>query len=250
MDLKLSKIISARGAKGYAPENTLVGIHTAADIGVKWVSLDVKLTKDSVPVLFHDEELERTTTMNGQISQKKWDEIKEVDAGSYFSESFYGESIPHFESALDVILERGLALNLFLQPSEGREEETAEIVLDNLSRIWDDHGSILITSTKPECLDVARHYFEDAPRSLYMTEQSKDWEDLAKQLEVSAITIANTEELANEFTIKAFKKNDYQLIIADVNEFDHGDKLLNLGADALITDVPDIFELEDEDEDA
>ena len=54
-------------AKGYAPENTLEGIHTAADMDVKWVELDVKLTKAKSPILFHDEELERTTGVSGKL---------------------------------------------------------------------------------------------------------------------------------------------------------------------------------------
>lgn len=242
MDVKLTKIIGYRGAKGYAPENTLVGLHTAADIGAEWVSLDVKLTKDGVPVIFADEELDRTTSGSGLINEKKWDEIKDLDAGSYFAESFYGEPIPHLEQALDTILERGLKLNLIIKPSEGREEETAEIALDTLSRIWDDHASLLITAQKPECLDVARHYFEDAPRSLYLDAQTKDWEDLAKQLEISVITIDNTQELANEFMIKSYKKQDYAVAVMGVNEPDQAEKLLNWGADTLLTDVPDIFD--------
>ena len=65
--LKLPKIIGHRGAAAYAPENTLESIHTAADMGVEWVELDVKLTQDGVPVIFHDATLDRTTNGSGPV---------------------------------------------------------------------------------------------------------------------------------------------------------------------------------------
>ena len=55
--LIIPKIIGHRGACAYAPENTLASIHAAADIGVEWVEIDVKLTRDHVPVIFHDDGL-------------------------------------------------------------------------------------------------------------------------------------------------------------------------------------------------
>ena len=84
MSLKLPKVIGHRGAAGYAPENTIEGIHTAADIGTKWVELDVKLTKDEVPIIFHDDELERTTNGHGLVAETKYEEIKQLEAGSWF----------------------------------------------------------------------------------------------------------------------------------------------------------------------
>ena len=78
MTLKLPKIIGHRGAAAYAPENTLEGIHTAADMGVEWVELDVKLTKDQIPVLFHDETLERTTNGAGNVADITYDDLKQL----------------------------------------------------------------------------------------------------------------------------------------------------------------------------
>lgn len=88
MPLKLPKIIGHRGCAAYAPENTIEGIHTAADMGVEWVELDVKLTKDQVPIIFHDETLERTTDSSGNIRDLTLQEVKELDAGSWFSDGF------------------------------------------------------------------------------------------------------------------------------------------------------------------
>jgi len=86
MPLKLPNIIGHRGAKAYAPENTIESIQTAADMGCKWVELDVKLTKDSVPVIFHDDDLDRTTNGHGPIAEMKYADLCDLEAGSWFSD--------------------------------------------------------------------------------------------------------------------------------------------------------------------
>ena len=67
---KSPRVIGHRGAAGYAPENTLASVQYAAELGVKWVEVDVKITADEVPVLFHDNRLERTTDGTGYLARK------------------------------------------------------------------------------------------------------------------------------------------------------------------------------------
>ena len=94
MALKIPPIICHRGASGYAPENTLESIRTAADLGAKWVELDVKLTRDGVPIIFHDDTLERTTNGGDRpVAECTYDEIRALEAGSWFGESFAGIKI-------------------------------------------------------------------------------------------------------------------------------------------------------------
>ena len=130
MPLKIPKVIGHRGAKAYAPENTLPSIETAADLGVEWVELDVKLTKDNVPIIFHDEGLDRTTSGTGLVAQTNYEDLRDLDAGSWFGDSFSSVRIPTLEEAVDILLKHNLGLNLEIKPCPGREKETAEIALD------------------------------------------------------------------------------------------------------------------------
>ena len=117
MRLKLPRIIGHRGVAAYAPENTLEGLHTAADMGVEWVEFDVKITKDHVPILFHDDTLERTTNGGDRpVAECTYDEIRALEAGSWFGESFAGIKIPTLEEALEVLIEHDLGLNLEIKP--------------------------------------------------------------------------------------------------------------------------------------
>src|SRR3990167_8295733 len=86
MPLKIPTIIGHRGARNYAPENTLESIHTAADMGCKWVELDVKLTKDMVPIIMHDDDLDRTTNGHGPVAEITYADLCNLEAGSWFSE--------------------------------------------------------------------------------------------------------------------------------------------------------------------
>ena len=113
-------------------------------MGVKWVELDVKLTKDDVPILFHDEELDRTTNGSGNVAEITYDDLKQLEAGSWFADSFTGIKIPTLEEAIDALINRDLGLNLEIKPCPGREKETTEVALDMLSQYWDDHNNLLI----------------------------------------------------------------------------------------------------------
>ena len=79
--LHLPRLIAHRGAKNSATENTLAAINEAATCGAGWVELDVQLTKDNVPVLFHDRTLDRTTNGSGEIKRIDSSSLTSLDAG-------------------------------------------------------------------------------------------------------------------------------------------------------------------------
>ncbi len=97
------KIVAHRGANKFAPENTLAAIKKALDIGVDMIEIDVHLTKDNQLIVIHDETLERTTNGSGRISGHTLLELKELDAGSWFSKDFIGEPLPTLDEVLEVI---------------------------------------------------------------------------------------------------------------------------------------------------
>ena len=66
--LGLPRVIGHRGAAGAAPENTLASIRKARELGASWVEFDVKLTRDGQAILFHDDDLERTTDGRGAVA--------------------------------------------------------------------------------------------------------------------------------------------------------------------------------------
>ncbi len=89
-------ITSHRGAADFAPENTLLSIQKALEVGAKRIEIDVRHTRDTVLVLMHDKKLNRTTNCNGIIYKKKYNEIESCNAG-------FDQKIPTLGEVLKLI---------------------------------------------------------------------------------------------------------------------------------------------------
>ena len=241
MSIKIPQIIGHRGAAGYAPENTLEGIHTAADLGIEWVELDVKLTKDQIPIIFHDDTLDRTTNGHGPVALMTYEEIRQLEAGSWFSDGFAGIRIPTLEEAIDVILERGLGLNLEIKPCPGREKETAEVALDLLSQIWDDHDKLLISSFQHVSLEVALDMAEDWHRGLLLPEEwPENWKELAEYLKVSTVNV-NGNTVTREQIESISDDLGLPVLAYTINDPTRGRFLQSWGVDGFFSDEPDVL---------
>lgn len=239
--LNLPKIIGHRGACGYAPENTLESIRTAADMGLKWVELDVKLTRDAVPILFHDETLDRTTNGTGIVAETNWDDIEQLESGSWFSPGFTGTKIASLEEAIELLIELDLGFNLELKPCPGREVETAEVALDLLSRFWDDTKRLLLSSFQHVSLETAQNMAPDYARGLLLDDKwPENWPDLATYLEVATINInGNTCSREDLHALSAFKK---PILAYTINDPQRARVLQGWGVSTLFTDVPDVIQ--------
>lgn len=244
MSINLPKVIGHRGAAAYAPENTLESIATAADLGAEWVELDVKLTRDGVPIIFHDEVLERTTNGSGAVAQTDYADIQNLEAGSWFGESFAGIKIPTLEEALEVIINNDLGLNLEIKPCPGREKETSEVALDMLTQFWDEPDKILISSFQHVSLEAAREVAQDWNRGLLLGGQSPDeipenWRELADYLDVKTMNIGSN-ILTRNFAMDIIDEG-YPLLVYTVNQPDQARQMQQMGVDCIITDAPDII---------
>ncbi len=106
------RIIAHRGHKTEAPEQTLAAYSLAADLGAEMIEADIHLTRDGVAVMLHDDTLDRTTSGRGRVALRDWDEIRHLDAGSWFAHGFAAERIPRLDDLFALADERGLALCL------------------------------------------------------------------------------------------------------------------------------------------
>lgn len=91
------KAIAHRGYTADVSENTLSAFKKAKRMGFNYVETDVRRTKDGVPVLLHDETIDRTSNGSGKISELNYDEVKDLDFGSWKNSEYAGEKIPTFD---------------------------------------------------------------------------------------------------------------------------------------------------------
>src|SRR5690554_1471739 len=101
MDGVEMEIIAHRGDMQHAPENTMAVFRSAYNYKVDGIELDVQFTKDGVPVVIHDDKIDRTTNGRGYVRLFTYEELQQFDAGSWFHKRFCGERIP---SLFDVLI--------------------------------------------------------------------------------------------------------------------------------------------------
>lgn len=234
------KLIGHRGAAAYAPENTLAGIHAAADMGLEWVCLDVKITKDGEAVLFADDILARTTGAGGAMADTTASAVAELDAGSWFGDSFIGERVPTLEDALDAAHSRNLYPVLILRPSPGREIDTAQAALDAATRIWpEDEAPPMLVSASHVSLETCRDMMPEWPRGLLIEEKSENWAEVSDYLDVTSLHLMDNNLSRDD--VEEYIESQLPLICYTVNDVRRAQELLRWGIDSIASDQPDVI---------
>ncbi len=233
----MPRIIGHRGVRGHAPENTLSSIKKAAQMGITSVEIDVTVTKDNQTVIFHDLELDRCTNGEGPVLLKTLEEIKKLDAGSWFSDEYKGEQIPNMAEALDCIIDLKMSLNLEVKPCLGWQIPTAEIVGEQLRHSPYDSLPILLSSFDIETLVAIGDILPELPRG-YLTETVPlDWE---KRLhDARAASLHCQGEFVTEDIVKSIQGAGFKFLVYTVNDPEYAKQLLDWNVDAIITDYPD-----------
>ena len=134
----LPKLIGHRGVKDLKPENTFESILTAFDLGLECVEIDVKISKDRIPLLLHDDTLDRTTDGFGLVCDYTFDEINKLDAGYYFYKSKTEIKVPSLRSVLDLVKKKQKYLNIELKPNKNYEELNVKKVLQEIKQTSND----------------------------------------------------------------------------------------------------------------
>ena len=130
---QMPKIVAHRGASGDAPENTLAAIRMAADHGATWIEIDVNISRDAVPVLFHDDGLSRCSNGDGLVIEHTLESLQSLDMGTWFSAEFAGERIATLDECLALALELKLGINLEIKPCSGWELPTTDAIAELLN---------------------------------------------------------------------------------------------------------------------
>jgi glycerophosphoryl diester phosphodiesterase len=104
-------IVAHRGASAHAPENTLAAFRMAMAAGAQGLEFDVRLAKDGVPVVIHDDTLGRTASKPAKVLSLPSGELSRVDVGSWFNRrypalaraEFSGETVPTLANVMRLL---------------------------------------------------------------------------------------------------------------------------------------------------
>ncbi len=170
--MRRPRVIAHRGASAVAPENTLAAITAAVRKGADAVEVDVQVTSDGVPVLLHDDSLARTTDValhhpyraTAPVSLLRYEEVRRLDAGSWFGPDHAGEPVPTLEQALDALRPTGVGLLLEIKnPSSQRHlvPRVAEVL-----RAFSPGVAVAVQSFDAHALRAFGRLMPDVPRGL------------------------------------------------------------------------------------
>ena len=230
------RIIAHRCGGALTPENTLAGLRLAARLGCHGVEFDAMLAADGVPVLIHDETLERTTTGSGRVAAVNSAQVARLDAGSRHHQAFAAEPLPTLEEALRLCATLGLWANVEIKPSAGQEAETGRAVARHAALA---SGKLVLSSFSAEALRVATETAARLPRALLVEAVPADWRERMVQtgaLALHAAARALTAEIA-----AAVRDAGFPLACYTVNHRDEAERLFAMGVSAVFTDRPDLW---------
>jgi glycerophosphoryl diester phosphodiesterase len=239
-----ARFIAHRGGGVLAPENTLAGLREAKQRGYAAVEFDVMLARDAVPVLMHDDTLERTTSGAGAVPALTAAELGRLDAGAWRDARFAGEPVPAFAAAGRLCRELDLFANVEIKPyapgGAAAAAQTGDSVARQCAHLWDGAaGAVLISSFSPLALVAARAAAPELRRAFLVDAVPPGWRAELELLDCVALH-CNAAHL-DAATAEAVKAAGYGLMCWTVNDPESAERLFGWGVDAICTDRLDLF---------
>ena len=148
--LSKATVFAHRGASAYAPENTLAAFELAIRQRADAIELDAKLTADRQVVVIHDQTVDRTTEGSGEVGKMASATLRELDAGSFFDETYQGEKIPLLSEVFEVVGKR-IFINIELTNYASLTDTLPEAVAD-LVQGYNLEESVMFSSFNPIAL--------------------------------------------------------------------------------------------------
>ncbi len=234
--MRLPLVTSHAACKGHAPENTLAGIERAIALGADAIEIDVHCTSDRVPVLIHDELVDRTTDGAGSVHEMPLDVVRQLDAGArQFVPRFQGERIPTLAEVIDLTKGKVLLQIEIKQPDI--EEEVVACVREA--------GAIADCETHSFHHRVVRRMREVEPRMaaalLSDGRRIVDWADFfGFALSLGAQGISMYHAFATPAVVRQGQLRSLTFMTWTVDDEADMEKLADAGVDSICSNFPDI----------
>ncbi len=214
-------IYAHRGVSAIHPENTLEAFKATLNVGVYGVELDIHLSGDSVPVVIHDDLLQRTTNGRGSVTDRTVAELREIDAGN-------GQYVPTFEEVVELVNGR-LHFDIEIKGTNCEQP-----VLDVLQRHPGTRAAI--SAFDWEVLEKVRSLDRNFELWVLANTVSNEALDVARKLGATTLAVKNLAISGSSMNKAASAGLD--VMAWTVNSQTEADRLRSLGVAAICTDDP------------
>ena len=228
-------IMAHRGYSAMAPENTMPAFKMCIDEEISAAELDVQLLKDGTLIVLHDDNLARTTGLNKNVWEVTYDEIKDLDNGSFFNEEFAGTKIPTLDEVLKLAGsgKDKLFLNIEIKRNghdEGITQKVVDTILEN-----DYLSNCDITSQDYSTLEEVRK-INPSVLTAYTSAIGIGNIDSLEAADIISIQ----ETFATYENIERIHNAGKHVFVWTVNEQDTMEHLVSLNVDAILTNDPQL----------
>jgi len=221
-------IIGHRGARGHAPENTLLALDTGIALGADWLEFDVQLHPCGELLLLHDLSVDRTTNGHGALLDLSFEELRALDAGK-------GQQLPTLREALTLIDQRA-GVNVELKSANGTGVAAAALLREVIAAGWPTERMLVSSFHLPELWDF-KQAAPEIPVGALVAGVPLDWAGCAVELGAASINIAS--DFFDTRLLADAKKHGLKVYVYTVNEAEEMRALQELGVDGVFTDFPD-----------
>ncbi|MGL4654838.1 MAG: glycerophosphodiester phosphodiesterase [Sarcina sp.] len=224
--------IAHRGFSALYPENTMLAFKKAKEEGFcDGIELDVQLTKDNVPVIIHDEKLERTTGASGLVTDLTYNEIRKLNAG-------LNEKIPTLEEYLEFAKENNIYTNLELKNSVLKYEGLENISLELIYKLGLEKD-VIISSFNHESMIKVKEIDKNIKTGLLYDCLLFNPQKYCKTCNADAMHPDYRSLLLSKRSLKNMLENGIEVNSYTINKEKHMLKFIEEGISAIITNHPD-----------
>ncbi|TDU28780.1 glycerophosphoryl diester phosphodiesterase [Panacagrimonas perspica] len=219
--------IGHRGARGHAPENTLLSIETGIRLGADMIEFDVQLCQEEL-VVIHDPRLERTTNGVGRVEHVRFDYLRGLDAGK-------GQQIPTLHEVLRLV-EGRIPLNVEIKSAGGTGARIAAALRDAMHEGWSADQFLVSSFHLPELYEF-KQAAPEIPIAALVCGVPLDWAACATELGAQALNVS--EEFVDSRLIEDAHSRGLKIYAYTVNHPDDMSLLRDAGIDGVFSDYPD-----------
>ena len=225
------QIVAHRGAMSERPENTMSAFQRAVELGADIVEIDLRTSKDGRLFILHDETLDRTTNETGPSADFTMEELRELDAGSWFNPEYSDERIPTFEEVLSWARDNEVILLLDLKESGIDYTENVVTEIQNFGNA----EKIIIGVRSPEQARQFRQLLPAARQLSFMG--SPDDIEIYAGVNVDIIRLWLHWLEEDPLLADQVRESGVKLMInGTAGELDEAEKILNFSPDWILID--------------
>ncbi|CAN5187876.1 glycerophosphodiester phosphodiesterase family protein [soil metagenome] len=231
----VSFVAGHRGGKDGAPENTIPAFRRAIAGDLDAIETDLQLTSDGVPVLMHDFMLDRTTTGTGPVWASTWDQVKALDAGSWYGPAFAGTRVPRLQDLLDLV--RPTSKRVILELKGSWTDSQLKPVVEQI-RSRGLAQRIMIAGFDITSLSAAERVGPEIPRAVIIHDAVGDPAVLAATCGAAAIVTSKEFLLSDPDAVERIHEARLGVMAYTLNSSKAWSEAVALGVDGIITDKP------------